>query len=107
MKELSLGLVAGRHEIDDVDEYIFDGVKDVFDFADMQRQIHDKLCDAEAVTLYVTGLSVCLVEVMNYCIFNNVNLTLMHYDRESDTYVAQETMCDTHYIALQESGVVS
>lgn len=44
----------------------------------------------EELTLYVTGLTVALVAVINACRGFNVKLTLMHYDRESGTYYPQE-----------------
>ena len=42
------------------------------------------------LVVYVTGLTVALVEVMNYCHRNNVHLVLMHYNRETGEYYPQE-----------------
>lgn len=39
---------------------------------------------------YVTGLTVALVEVINWCRRNNVNLVLMHFNRETGGYYPQE-----------------
>lgn len=39
---------------------------------------------------YVTGLSVALVEVINWCTRNNIHLVLMHFNRETGEYYPQE-----------------
>ena len=101
-----MGMIRGRHEIP-VGEYIFDNdIENVFDFEWMQAVIHSKLLHVDSLNLYVTGLSVVLVEVMNYCIFNNIRLTLYHFDRESNGWVAQKT--DTSFWApyLKEGGYI-
>lgn len=43
----------------------------------------------EFLTVYVTGLSVALVAVINACHSLGVCLTLMHYDRDSGEYYPQ------------------
>lgn len=85
----ALGLVKGRHEIVHVTEYIFEQVEDVHDFDAMAKQVEGKLQGTDMLVLYVTGLTACLVEVIKYCQANNVSLTLMHYDRDTNDYVAQ------------------
>lgn len=42
------------------------------------------------LNLYVTGLTVATVAVINACHDLGVNLTLWHYDRSTNTYYAQE-----------------
>lgn len=42
------------------------------------------------LVLYVTGLSAALAAVIDACVCYGVPLTLMHYDRSADVYVAQE-----------------
>ena len=39
--------------------------------------------------VYVTGLTVVLVEVINFCSENGFPLCLYHYDRETDSYFPQ------------------
>lgn len=50
----------------------------------------EKLAGAEEVILYVTGLTMALVEVIKVCQENNIDLTLMHYDRNTGEYFEQE-----------------
>lgn len=42
------------------------------------------------LVVYVTGLTVALMEVVNYCHRNNINLVLMHFNRETGEYYPQE-----------------
>lgn len=103
---VSFGMVKGRHEMP-VTDYIFDiDIEDVFDFKWMQETIHFKLKNVDSLNLYVSGLTVVLVEIINYCIFNNISLTLYHFDRESNGWVAQKT--DTSFWApyLEEGGYI-
>lgn len=43
-----------------------------------------------AVDLYVTGLTVALIAVLNVCRSNAINVTLWHFDRESGRYYTQK-----------------
>lgn len=52
----------------------------------------DALVGATELTLYVTGLTVALVEVMNVCKALNIKLTLMHYNRDTGEYYPQEVL---------------
>lgn len=87
---LTLGLVRGRHEMP-VDDYLFDSIDNVLDFESMRREIAHRLAGVQQLHLYVTGLTAATVEVMNFCIEHNVELTLFHFDRDSQSYVAQTT----------------
>lgn len=42
------------------------------------------------VNLYVTGLTVALIAVLNVCREERIPVTLYHYDRESGKYFPQE-----------------
>lgn len=44
------------------------------------------------INLYVTGLTVALIAVLNVCKENKVEVTLWHYDRESGNYFPQEVI---------------
>ena len=104
---VELGLVKGRHEIPGIEEYIFETVEDVLDFKSMHNQVHSKLSHHDGgVVVYVTGLTACLVEVINYCTLNLIPLTLMHWDRETGNYVPQTVLSDCHYGDLREGGYV-
>lgn len=91
MNELKMCLCEGRHSIPDaVDGSIFGNIVDPLDFAAMQEVISKKISDElEHLNLYVTGLTVALVEVIKYCQEHEINLTLWHYDRNSNSYYSQ------------------
>lgn len=89
-KILSLELCAGRHLTPAQNGAIFENeIDDVTDTRKMYEIISNKLYGVDKVILYVTGLTVALVEVINYCNDNGVELTLMHYNKETDSYYEQ------------------
>lgn len=48
--------------------------------------------EAVELNIYVTGLTVALISVLNVCRYNaigDINITLWHYDRESGKYYPQ------------------
>lgn len=55
--------------------------------ADATRIIRES--GVEFLTVYVTGLTVALVAVINACHRLGVHLTLMHFDRETGNYRPQ------------------
>lgn len=129
MMVIRAGLCAGRHELP-VAEYIYDKPVDPTDFAAMREQAHlfvrervgyricrnyapnqrGVWCDAETqgrfglgrLVLYVTGLSAALAAVIDACVYYGVPLTLMHYDRSADLYVAQKLYTGGE---MQEAGI--
>lgn len=81
---MTLGLCENRHKSPvELDGYIFPQVLDVKDFDKMKDIIFEKLINCKKLNLYVTGLTVALVEVYGFCVHNNIPLTLYHYDRET------------------------
>lgn len=111
---MEVGLIKGRHEIP-VEEYIFDEIEDVFDFAVMEKKIKsfllekvgiethygccinqaDDVCveyfeSEEELVVYVTGLTAVTAELIRVCMLNGVRLTLMHYDRNTNSYREQK-----------------
>ena len=90
--EMTMGLCENRHEAPiKLDGYIFPQVLDVKDFDKMQDIIFEKLINCKKLNLYVTGLTVALVEVYGFCVYNSIPLTLYHFDRETGGYYIQET----------------
>jgi hypothetical protein len=90
MSKKILGLCAGRHEMP-VEEYLFPQVvEDPFNFDELEKAVHQKLKDADAVDLYVSGLTPVLMVVVNYCIYNAIETTLYHFDINSGEYVPQK-----------------
>ena len=92
MNTKKFGLCLGRHNIPGVENYIFGNELNPLDIADMEKQAAKKLRAFHdgKITLYVTGLTVALISVLNVCRDFNITVTLMHYDRESGNYYAQE-----------------
>ncbi len=89
------GLVQGRHEIQQVAEYIFKTALDPADITGIRslaRKSLEFLSKGDSLTVYVTGLTVALVEVINICHEKGVRLTLMHFDRNTGSYFPQEVL---------------
>lgn len=83
-------LCEGRHEIPEaVDGAIYVNTLNPLDLEGMRSTAAAKLAGVQSLDLYVTGLTVALIEVVNYCHANNVNVTLWHFDRESGSYYPQ------------------
>lgn len=86
-----MALCEGRHEIQEaVDGAIFENSINPLDLDGMRATVSEKLAEVKAIDLYVTGLTVALVEVINFCHANGVKLTLWHFDRESGEYYQQK-----------------
>ena len=87
-------LVNNRHSHKAIDNLpaIFDEVVDVFDFDLHKKIIHTKLKDCKHLALYVTGLTQLLISVINYCKLFNIEVTLFHYDVDSNRYRSQSVI---------------
>jgi hypothetical protein len=107
MEKIIIGLCSGRHEIPSVTEYIFENTIDPLDLDYMTSKCHEKLVNADEVVLFVTGLTVALISVINYCCQNHIILTLMHFDRNSNTYYSQMVKTQVDYDFLVEGGYKS
>lgn len=96
--DIKLGMIKGRHDLP-VDEHLIDKVDNVLDFETMRGAVDERLTDLlepyvingcrHSLTLYVTGLSAVLAEVVRWCARSGAGLTLMHYDFASDSYLPQ------------------
>ena len=83
-------LCEGRHTIPEaVDGAIYGNMLNPLDMVGMQATAAEKLAGVQALDLYVTGLTVALIEVINYCHANGVNLTLWHFNRDTGNYYPQ------------------
>lgn len=114
MKEITMGLIAGRHPLP-VEEFIISEDIAAMDFAAIRRMVKERLvpllgisvrsgiglnqADATDVevyesdvhlSVYVTGLTPVTAEVARFCALNGVRLTLLHYDRDSGEYLPQD-----------------
>lgn len=89
-----VGLCKGRHEIPEVDNYIFPETVNPLDVEGLEKQAGEyfnrlaKGSGGVSVDLYVTGLTVALVAAINAA-WGNIDLRLFHYDRDSGTYYPQ------------------
>lgn len=91
----SMALCEGRHSIPQaVDGAIFGNTINPLDTQGLQAEAESKLkaLDIKSLDLYVTGLTVALVAVLNTCRQLGIVVTLYHYDRESDNYYPQQVL---------------
>ena len=112
METITVGLCRGRHDLP-VDEYIFDKIERPNDFPELKRHILAFLTERVGIDpnacgqginqndytdiqifrgkwklrVYVTGLSQASNALVSVCLRNGVDLTLLHYDKETDSYV--------------------
>lgn len=93
-KTFKLGLCENRHEIKDIDKYIFkDGdIQFPINPSDIKQKVVDRFNELEIkneddLVIYVTGLTPALTAVIRIAFKNCMTLTLMHYDNQSKTYI--------------------
>ena len=101
MLKVSLGTIKGRHNLP-VTNYIFnDELKDVTDIEKTENDVKTyfinnilpiKADDDVQVILYITGLTIVTLAVVKACKVCGCELVCMHYDRESDCYIAQNIL---------------
>ena len=94
---LNMGLCEGRHAIPQVkDGYFFPSEVNPTDIDGLWDIACNKLLPYSneniAINLYVTGLTVALVTVINICMSRKINLTLYHYNRDTNDYFPQEVV---------------
>lgn len=92
---LNMGLCEERHAIPQVtDGYFFPSEVNPTDTGALWDMACNKLLlynnENIRINLYVTGLTVALVTVINICITSNIKLTLWHYNRDTNDYFSQE-----------------
>lgn len=86
-----MALCEGRHNIPEaVDGAVFGNELDPLAVGEMEAEAIQKLGGTEALNLYVTGLTVALVAVLNACHQLGIRVTLYHFDRNSGQYYPQE-----------------
>lgn len=86
----SMALCEGRHSIPEaVDGSIFGNELDPLAVEEMEEVAFRKLEGLETLNLYVTGLTVALVAVINACRKCCIKLTLYHFNRENGKYYPQ------------------
>lgn len=101
---VKVGLINNRHPMP-VQNYIFEKeIKNVFDFESIKNEIKEFILEKVGVhtvlnhgiysgknelVCYITGLSSVTAALVQVCAVYGVELTLMHYDRDTDEYVPQ------------------
>ena len=86
----AMELCKGRHNIDEaIDGAVFPNSLDPLDLDTMDSLAEKSIGEIDELDLYVTGLSVALTSVINYCRRKGVKLTLYHYDKISGEYYPQ------------------
>ena len=94
MKTLNIALCSGRHEIPQAtDGAIFGAIEDVTNINALDEKAAKALTPYYKgegnVNVYVTGLTVALVSVINVACSHGVNLTLWHYNAADGSYYPQ------------------
>ena len=88
---MKVGLIKGRHNLP-VEKFIFEEIEDPTALEEMYKVVEKKLKNIdskETLEVYVTGLTVALTTVIKYCSYNDINLTLYHYNIKSGEYFPQ------------------
>lgn len=82
----------GRHSTPATDGAIFETEVNPLDVSALELEAKDKLesLNITKLHLYVTGLTVALIAVLNATRELNIKVTLWHFDRESGEYYKQE-----------------
>jgi hypothetical protein len=112
METITVGLIKGRHEMPCA-EYIFEAMRETIRAFLLERVGIGTSCDGPApnvanrhsdiqvflrlqafvglrkLVVYVTGLTACTAALVAECARTGVDLTLMHFDRDSGQYVQQ------------------
>lgn len=92
-KNLKVALCEGRHEIKEaVDGSIFSSTVDPTDVEGLEVIALCRLTGVQQLDLYVTGLTVALVAVLNVCHMEGIAVTLYHYNRETGDYYPQRVV---------------
>lgn len=83
-------LCEARHNIPEATEgAIYPNSINPLDVCGLEEYALNKLQGVKALNLYVTGLSVALVAVINVCHREGIMLTLWHYNRDNGEYYPQ------------------
>lgn len=84
-------LCEARHQMPtDCECAIFPNTLNPTDLNRMMDIASEKLANVTELSLYVTGLTVALVTVINYCLAHKIELILLHFDRDSGNYYPQK-----------------
>ena len=87
-----LALCDNRHDMPSaVTGSIFPrNVRNPADLLGMRTWIESALKDTDVLNLFVTGLTVATVEVINYCLENDIKIVLWHFNPDTGAYFQQD-----------------
>nr|DAG52805.1 MAG TPA: hypothetical protein [Caudoviricetes sp.] len=88
----SMELCKARHETPATDGAIFETEVNPLDVAGLETEAKSRLenLNIKKLDLYVTGLTVALIAVLNVARELNISVTLWHFNRENGDYYSQE-----------------
>jgi hypothetical protein len=90
MTTKNMALCEGRHSIPGAtDGAIFPQVINPLDLGGQAATAAAALEGVQELNLYVTGLTVALVTVINHCHQQGIRLTLWHFNRDTGEYFPQ------------------
>lgn len=104
---MKYGLIKGRHDLPVSDYIVNEDIKNVMDFDAIQEHCDKFIREHknEQLLVYVTGLTPVTVALINSAVCAGAWLVLMHYDRESGKYKAQEVCtCPSRLYRLEMTG---
>lgn len=90
--KLSMELCKGRHETPATDGAIFDTEVDPLKILDLENHAYEKLVQLQVteLDLYITGLTVALIAVLNAARTLSIPVILHHFDVKSKSYYSQK-----------------
>lgn len=84
-------LCEARHNIPNAtDGSIFNNTINPLDVNGLEEIAIAKLNGVDEANIYVTGLTVALIAVLNASKITGTKITLWHYNRDTDNYYSQE-----------------
>lgn len=88
----SMELCKDRHSTPATDGAIFETEVNPLDIIVLESHAKERLANLNitSLSLYVTGLTVALIAVLNATKELNIKVTLWHFDRETGKYYCQE-----------------
>ena len=91
---MKVQLCENRHVVlEDIDGYIFPNtisdVTNVVELEEIALNSITKLGETSHLDIYTTGLTVALIATLNVARKCNIDVTLLHYDRENGKYFPQ------------------
>ena len=90
-----MALCKGRHDMpSEVQEAIFDCEVNPLDTDGLLKEVlqSNKLDNIDVLVIYVTGLTVALIAVLNACRMLGIKVFLKHYNRDNNSYYTQEVL---------------